>query len=92
MNHLTKLLQREKIEFSICETKDQFLPSPWKEIVIALVPAVVGILYDFVKTRKGKSKITLETSDTTMELNADGLKQLDLRLKNKRKKRKQKNV
>ena len=84
---LIKMLENQNIEFSTSEDGGGFLPSPWKEIIVVLSPVLLNILYDFLKTRKSKSKIVIKTDDTSMELNADSIQKLELRLKKKHKRK-----
>jgi hypothetical protein len=81
---LIKLLKDKNIDFSTREQEYKFLPSPWKEIIVTLTPALLTILYDFWKSRKSKSEIIIRTNDTSMKLNADGIKELELRLRKKK--------
>lgn len=79
---LIKSLKENNIEFSTKgKAATRFLPSPWLEITIALTSAVLPILYDFLKSRKNKSKAVIYINNESMQLNAENIKKLELRLK-----------
>jgi len=79
---LIKSLKENNIEFSTKgKAATRFLPSPWMEITIALTSAVLPILYDFWKSRKNKSKAIIYINNESMQLNAENIKKLELRLK-----------
>jgi hypothetical protein len=82
---LVEIFKRKEIQVDVkTEEGDKFLPSPWMELAIAATPAVIKVLYDFVKNRKKKSKILVQTEDATLELTANGLEELKLILDKKK--------
>ena len=83
---LEEMLKEKNLEFTITEKTGEFLPSKLKEIVIALTQPLVQILYDYLKSKRGRSEIIVKTEDMTLKLDATNIKKLELLLDKRKRK------
>ena len=85
---LEKIFKKYSLDYSTDEREGRFIPSPWKEIIVSLAPILIKILYDFIKSKKSKTKVIIKTDDSSFELEAENIKRLELLLdKDQKKKR-----
>lgn len=80
IKNLEREFNGQGLKFNVKTEKDQFLPSPYKEIAIALTPMLIKILYDYLMRAK-KTDIKIQVDDLEMELKTNAVKKLELKLK-----------
>jgi len=82
INNLQHEFKEQGLEFDLKEKKELFLPSPYKEIIIALTPILVNILYKYLK-KTPETEINIKVDNIEMELTTETIKKLNLKLESK---------